>query len=301
MQEIADGVFVEFDYEGANCGLVLTDAGAIVIDTPIIPAQAKDWAAQVAQKTDNVLYVFNTDHHRAHILGNQYFDAPVLAHEYAWQEMAGYKDTFIERTQNLYKKLPEIQKQFSETYIVKPELTFTGHMTMEKGGRPLHFIYLGGHTPATSGLYIPDVNILFAGDLVVVDEHPALGQCNSKEWLEQLEWLQHQQLNAIVPGHGPLCNVEAIEPMRCYIRTMRARVRSQYKQGRTKAESAVVISQMLDMFPYPPGRKSFIEKRIRAGVSRIYDEMKIFYGVATSKGHAAKQPPRFKRVSSLRL
>ncbi len=301
MQEIANDVFVEFDYEGANCGLVLTDEGAIVIDTPIIPQEARDWTAQVASKTDKILFVFNTDHHRAHILGNQYFNAPVLAHEYAWKEMASYKDTFIERTQNLYKKQPEIQKQFSETSIVKPELTFTGHLTMEKGGKSLHFVYLGGHTPATSGLYIPDVNILFAGDLVVVNEHPALGQCNSKEWLEQLLWLKQQKLHAIVPGHGELCNIEAVEPMRCYIRTMRARVRNQYKQGRTKAESAVVISQMIDMFPYPPKRKSFIEKRIRAGVSRIYDEMKLFYGAVPAKGHAAKQVPRFKRVASLRL
>ena len=58
---------------------------------------------------------------------------------------------------------------------------------------------------------------------------------------------------------------------------MRAKVRNQYKQGRTKAEAAVVISQMIDLFPYKTGRKSQIEKRIRAGVSRIYDEMKAFY------------------------
>ncbi|RME46022.1 MAG: MBL fold metallo-hydrolase [Caldilineae bacterium] len=278
MEEIAPGVFVEFDYEGANCGLVLTDEGAIVVDTPIIPAEGKAWAAQVAQITDNILFVFNTDHHRAHILGNQYFRAPVMAHEFAWKEMANYKDTFIERTKNLFKKQPDIQRQFNQTRIIKPELTFTGRLIMKKGGRELHFLHLGGHSPATSGLYLPDANILFAGDLVVVNEHPALGQCDSEEWLEQLAWLRDQQLDAIVPGHGPLCNVEATIPVSQYIRIMRVKVRNQYLQGRTKAESAVVISQMIDLFPYKPGRKSMIEKRIRAGVSRIYDEMKLLYG-----------------------
>jgi hypothetical protein len=38
-----------------------------------------------------------------------------------------------------------------------------------------------------------------------------------------------------------------------------------------------VISQMIDLFPYRPGDKSFVEKRIRAGVSRVYDEMKELY------------------------
>ncbi len=278
LQEIADGVFVELGYEGANVGCVLTNEGAIVIDTPIIPDEARDWAETVAGLTDNVMYVFNTDHHRAHIMGNQFFDAPVLAHEAAWKEMANYKDTFIERTKNLFKKRPDVQKQLDKIEIVKPELCFTGRLVTYKGGRELHFVHFGGHTPATSGLYLPNEKILFTGDLIVVNEHPALGQCNSEEWLMKLRWLRKQKFSVIVPGHGEMCNVEASEPVSEYIRAMRSKVRKQYKSGRTKAEAAVVISQMIDYFPYKPGEKSIIEKRIRAGVSRVYDEMKAIYG-----------------------
>lgn len=278
VQEIANGVFIELGYEGANVGCILTDEGAIVIDTPMIPAEAKDWAATVANLSDRVLYVFNTDHHRAHILGNQFFDAPILAHEAAWKEMNNYKDTFIERTKNLFKKRTDVQKQLNEIHIVKPELSFTGRLVMTKGGREIQFVHLGGHTPATSGVYLPDEKILFTGDLVVVDEHPSLGQCDSEIWLSRLRWLRKQKFQVLVPGHGELCNVEASEPVSDYIRTMRAKVRQQYKSGRTKAEAAVVISQMIDFFPYRPGEKSIIEKRIRAGVSRVYDEMKAFYG-----------------------
>ncbi len=280
LEEIVKNVFVKLDYEGANVGCILTDEGAIVIDTPMIPAESKDWAKTVSEITDNVLFVFNTDHHRTHIMGNQFFDAPILAHEAAWKETANYKDTFIDRTKNLFKKRPEVQQQFDEIRIVKPELCFTGRLIMQKGGRELHFVHLGGHTPATSGLYLPDEKILFTGDLVVVDEHPALGQCNSEAWLKKLRWLRRQKYSLTVPGHGPLCNVEASEPVSEYIRAMRAKVRSQYKSGRTKAEAAVVISQMIDYFPYRQGEKSIIEKRIRAGVSRVYDEMKVIYGQA---------------------
>ena len=280
VEEIAYNVFVKLDYEGANVGCILTDEGAIVIDTPMIPDEARDWAETVARLTDKVLYVFNSDHHRAHIMGNQFFDAPIMAHEAAWKEMANYKDTFIERTKNLFKKRPEVQKQFDQIKIVKPELSFTGRLVMYKGDRELHFMHLGGHTPATSGIYLPEERILFTGDLVVVDEHPALGQCNSEGWLKKLRWLRRQKYALIVPGHGPLCNVEASEPVSEYIRAMRSKVRSQYKSGRTKAEAAVVISQMIDFFPYRQGEKSIIEKRIRAGVSRVYDEMKVIYGQA---------------------
>ncbi|MCB9076329.1 MAG: MBL fold metallo-hydrolase [Anaerolineaceae bacterium] len=278
LQEIAKNVFVEQEYEGANVGCILTEAGAVVIDTPMVPEEARHWAKTVSELTDRVLYVFNTDHHRSHILGNQFFNAPIMAHEAAWKEMANYKDTFIERTKNLFKKRTEVQKQLDQIRIMKPELAFTGRLIMYKGGREIHFVHFGGHTPATSGLFLPDERILFTGDLVVVNEHPALGQCNSEEWLAQLRWLRRQDFAVMVPGHGPLCNVDDSEPVSEYIRALRSKVRSQYKSGRTKAEAAVVISQMIDFFTYRPGEKSLIEKRIRAGVSRVYDEMKAVYG-----------------------
>jgi cyclase len=279
MKEIAPGIYVESRYEGANLGCILTDAGAIVVDTPLIPADGRAWAADVARVANGkVLYVFNTDHHRAHVIGNQYFDAPVIAHEVAWKEMSSYREAFIERTKNIFKRQPDLMAQFDEVSIKKPEITFTGQLLVKKGGREVHFIYLGGHTPATSGVWLPQERILFTGDVVVVGEHPSLGQCDSKEWLEVLTRLRKMSLAAIVPGHGPLCNVEATQPISDYIRLMRAKVRSQFKAGRSKSEAAVVISQMIDCFPYRPGDKSFVEKRIRAGVSRVYDEMKASYG-----------------------
>jgi cyclase len=277
LQQIAPGIYVHTGYEGANVGCILTDEGAIVVDTPLIPEEGKAWAAQVRRLAKRVLYVFNTDHHRAHIMGNQYFDAPVIAHELAWKEMSSYRDAFIERTKNLFKRQPEIAAQFDEVVIKKPELTFTGRIIVKKGGREVHFVYLGGHTPATCGVWLPKEKILFTGDVVVVGEHPSLGQSNSKEWLETLARLRRMSLNVIVPGHGPLCNVEATQPISEYIRTMRLKVRNQIKAERSKSEAAMVVSQMIDYFPYRPGDRSFVEKRIRAGVNRIYDEIKAAY------------------------
>jgi len=281
MKEIAPGIYVHSGFEGANVGCILTDVGAIVVDTPLIPADGKAWAAEVAGVAERVLFVFNTDHHRAHIIGNQYFDAPVIAHEVAWKEMSNYRDAFIERTKNIFKRQPEIVAQFDEAVIKKPEITFTGQLIVKKGGREVYFIRLGGHTPATSGVWLPRERVLFTGDVVVVGEHPSLGQSNSKEWLEVLTRLRKMSLAALVPGHGPLCDVEATQPISDYIRLLRSKVRNQFKSGRSKSEAAVVISQMIDHFPYRPGDKSFVEKRIRAGVSRVYDEMKASYSEET--------------------
>ncbi|MEM7343079.1 MAG: hypothetical protein AAF485_02445 [Chloroflexota bacterium] len=76
-------------------------------------------------------------------------------------------------------------------------------------------------------------------------------------------------------------------------------MRDQYKVGRTKAESAVVISQMIDCFPYKTGTKSIIEKRIRAGVSRLYDEMKHIYGHKSSKGKTRGAKPKAAKAEAV--
>ena len=46
-QEIAAGLFINTFYRGCTPGFVVTDEGLILIDTPLIPKQAKDWREQI--------------------------------------------------------------------------------------------------------------------------------------------------------------------------------------------------------------------------------------------------------------
>ena len=66
MQEIAPGVFVETGYRNANVGCIITEDGVILVDTPMVPAQAQAWRKHVAEASSNarILYVINTVHHR---------------------------------------------------------------------------------------------------------------------------------------------------------------------------------------------------------------------------------------------
>ena len=83
-EELADGVFINTHYRGCTPGFVYTDEGIILIDTPLIPKQAIDWREQIDEEYPDTpfLYIVNTDHHRGHALGNQYFmPSKVMAHE----------------------------------------------------------------------------------------------------------------------------------------------------------------------------------------------------------------------------
>jgi glyoxylase-like metal-dependent hydrolase (beta-lactamase superfamily II) len=81
IREIATDIFVETNFHGANVAYVRTDEGVILIDTPMLPKEARQWRAEIEKKTgQQIIYIINTDHHRAHVIGNQFFPtATVIA------------------------------------------------------------------------------------------------------------------------------------------------------------------------------------------------------------------------------
>ena len=276
-EELADGVFINTHYRGCTPGFVYTDEGIILIDTPLIPKQAVDWREQIEDEYPDTpfLYIVNTDHHRGHALGNQYFmPSKVMAHERAHKEMSGYTENFKERVRNSFKREPEIQAQLNDIIIIPPDVTFTNRAKLIYGERELEIIYVGGHTPATSIVWLPDEKICFVGDVVWVDQHPYMAQGNSLEWLDGLELIRNLGAERLVPGHGPVCSPDSTYRVGEYIEFMRGRVRDYYLAGKNKNETkSGLVSEMLEWFPVPPERKAKIESQIKSGLNRVYREI----------------------------
>ena len=277
MREISPGIFVETDHRGANYAGIATDVGMIVVDTPMVPNQARAFRDELARNAGGnpFLYVINTDHHRGHILGNQYFQpTPIIAHEQAWKHMKGYGDNFKQRVIDSFKKEPDVQAQLTDIQIIVPKVTFSHRLDIVRGGRDLRIIRIGGHTAATSVIWMPNESLLFVGDAVWVDQHPYMAQANSKEWLDGLTYIRKFKADRIVPGRGPVCGREATERMSEYIRFMRARVRLNYRQGRTKQETVQsVLREVAGWFPIASATKSKTESQIKQGIGRIWNEM----------------------------
>ncbi len=276
-EEIGNGIFINTHYRGCTPGFIKTSEGVILIDTPLIPEQALDWRDQIEEEAEDLpfLYIVNTDHHRGHALGNQYFlPCPVIAHERAHKEMSGYTENFKERVRNSFKREPEIQAQLSNIEIVPPNITFTDRAIFTYGGRRVELIYVGGHTPATCIVWMPEDKVCFVGDTIWVDQHPYMAQAGSLEWLDALKLIRGLGAEQLVPGHGPVCTPDATYKVAEYIEYMRARVREYYLLGKTKNETkSGLVGDMLSWFPVPPERKAKIESQIKSGLNRVFREI----------------------------
>ena len=278
IREIAPSIFVETDYHGANVAFIVTSEGVILIDTPMLPNQARAWQAEIKSRTDKeITYIINTDHHRAHVIGNQYFPtATVIAHEQAWKEMKSYGDSFRSRLLNMYRdrNSEAVAEWKQHLQIVKPEITFTGRTVLFKGEKEIHIIPVGGHTPATSVVYFPNEKLLFAGDVVITDRPPFLSQGSTKQWLQALSYLRKVRYEVLIPGHGEPTGREATERMSDYLRLVRRRVRSAYNSGLSKGDTARSLSHLIRYWPIPPEEKPKADRRFKSGLGRVWNEVR---------------------------
>jgi cyclase len=278
VQEIAPNIFVESGYHGANVAFIVTGQGVILIDTPMLPEEARHWQDQIGQRTrEPITYILNTDHHRAHVIGNQFFPtATVIAHELAWKEMKSYGDSFRTRLLNMYRdRIPEaVDVWKTDLQIIQPQVTFSGRTLLYRGDKEIHLIPVGGHTPATTVIYFPQERLLFAGDVVVTNRPPFLSQGNTKEWLEALTYLRKLRYDILIPGHGELTGKEATEAMSEYLRMVRRKVRSAYRSGLSKADTARTLSHLIHFWPIPPFEKPKADRRFKSGLGRVWNEIR---------------------------
>lgn len=276
MREIAEGIYYEGAYRSGNVGCVQTREGAVLVDTPMLPNDAWDWLKKTAAgNREGIAFLINTDYHLQRGLGNCYFPAPSIAHQRTWIEIQRYDESYLQRYfGHRRERYASASIDLSKARIVLPELAVTNELTVHKGERTIKIIHVGGHTPASIVVHLPEERVLFAGDVVVNGEHPALGQANSMQWLHALETIDGMDnVDVIVPGCGDVCDRSVIQSLIDYINAIRAAVQEQFVAGATRRETVDKV-KMDGFFPIPAGRREEMERRIRSSVERLYDEFK---------------------------
>lgn len=276
MRKITKGVYFEDAYRSGNVGFAVTDDGAVLIDSPMMPTDAWNWLKRIASVSKKgIAFLINTDYHVERVLGNCFFPTATIAHQLTWTEMQRYDEGYLQRHFSHHKeRYPNVTADLSKARTVLPELTLSGNITLYKGERVFRLIHIGGHTSASVMVHLPKERILFTGDVVVNQGHPSLGQADSLQWLHALEMIRNMdEVDIIVPGSGDLCTSDATEVLTDYIHEIRVRVYEHYTDGCTRRETVDKV-KMGDFFSIPPDRELEIARRIRSSVERVYDEYK---------------------------
>ena len=191
MKEVSPGIVVFVHPEGrSNCGMVHTTEGVVLVDTTARPADIQAYLALAGVSPTEVCLILLTHSHSDHTSGIPLFDCPVLAHKLTRQRIG--------------KRGTERAKEQMPTEI------FENRRAMDLGGVKLEIIHTGGHTPGSSVVWLPEIRVLFVGDLIFEGRYPFLATANVAKLIEVLRWIPGFDAQVIVPGHGVLCGNEAV-------------------------------------------------------------------------------------------
>ncbi|MEA3408456.1 MAG: MBL fold metallo-hydrolase [Chloroflexota bacterium] len=276
LNELADGVYVEDDFEGGNVGLIMGDEKVLLVDTPMLPPDARQWQLSLIQMNIAEIYgIVNTDYHPEHFAGNAFFlPAITFGNSLAEKPLSKY-DSILEGMSERYRDGgPSLVEEILRIEIHPPEISVDQRVTLYLGDRRAEVLHLPGHTPASLGVYLPESRLLFAGDNIVNNEHPAMYDADSLAWLDTLERIKQMDVETIVPGNGEVCGKEAIDPLYEYIVEMRRRTRELYERGASRRECVDRVG-MLDWFPVPEDQASRIRERRRHSVEQVYTEIRL--------------------------
>lgn len=224
-----------YDNEGlnANLGLVVTPAGAVLIDSGATQRSARRIQQAIARVTDQpVRWVINTGGQDHRWLGNGHFKAQgaeIIAHANARADMhaRGY-----EQVQALKAVLNE---RIDGTVPVLPTRWIDGDdARLELGGVAFELKHRGGaHTPGDMMVWLPDRDVLFAGDVVYVDRMPGvIPVSNTRRWLETFALIERLNPKIIVPGHGDVTDLAtARADTKAYLVALREHMRKAVADG----------------------------------------------------------------------
>jgi glyoxylase-like metal-dependent hydrolase (beta-lactamase superfamily II) len=279
MKEIAPSIYASTEYPGVNVGFIAMPAGAIAVDAPTLPQDARDWRQQVVDAAGGpILYVLLTDTHPDRLLGAAELGAPIVATREAYEQASAYTEGFWRGVVDAWARYhPEAADDLASARIVLPEILFTADVTLRKGGVDLTVTRIAGAAPGSAWLYLPGPDVLFSGDTMVAEAHPYMAAAPDTEaWLKTLRTLRRPRFSKtrVFPGRGELCDGAASRQLSDYIALARRRVRSLHLAGRPRADTARLVAEFLPRFPTPDEARARVQRRIKAGLDRVYEELR---------------------------
>jgi glyoxylase-like metal-dependent hydrolase (beta-lactamase superfamily II) len=107
---------------------------------------------------------------------------------------------------------------FPQLQLRLPDHTFSDRVEFKGSKRTAEFVtFGGGHTESDAFLYLPAERIIFAGDLLVIKNHPDLTHGDPHAWLGILAKVKALNPIHLIPGHGGIGTLDDVIMIDRYI------------------------------------------------------------------------------------
>jgi len=251
IHDIGNGLYAYVQPDGtwgwSNAGLVAAGGETLLIDTlmsvPLTRAMLEAFARRIVGggRIDTVV---NTHANPDHFFGNGLVaDAQIIATQATRREMAGFNPKMLAGLSAGYSQMGEAGEFLYETMgrqfdfsgvdeVTLPNRTFDNRLTLAVGDKEVQLIELGpAHTVSDAIAWVPGDRVVFTGDLVFNEGHPIMWAGPVENWIAACRTIAALGPDVVVPGHGPVTDVQAVRGLQCYFEYVRDEARKRFEAG----------------------------------------------------------------------
>lgn len=230
-------ILIKFGYDAITA--INTEKGIVVIDAGIstgLTAKYRKIIENIFQRND-FAYVINSHYHPDHNGGNSVFSKSIIiGHFNCFNEITEQCKDPEKTTNNLSKIVAEYEiklktsltntNEWNEIFtqkvrylnayndaknlipLKKPDITFTDSMSIDIGDITFEMCFFGKcHSNSDILIYIPELRILFIGDLFSKYGQPSINDTlmtDKDSWKKAVKWTEKRMINIekIIGGHG---------------------------------------------------------------------------------------------------
>jgi glyoxylase-like metal-dependent hydrolase (beta-lactamase superfamily II) len=249
LHQVGDGCFAYLSPDGSwgwsNAGLVVDGERSLLVDTLFderltaeMLAMMKD-AAGVGR--DDIAVLVNTHANGDHTYGNRLLaHAEIIASHASAEEMDEFSPGLMAQ---LMKAKPDnegleyLQELFGKFHFegidfVAPTRTFSGELDLRVGDKAVRLKEVGpAHTRGDVLVHVPDDRVVYTGDILFIQGTPVMWAGPVGNWIAACDYIESLDVEAIVPGHGPVTDKAGVRRMRDYLTFVRDEARLRYERG----------------------------------------------------------------------
>lgn len=243
LEQVSNSVWAYTGQEThGNVACIKLDGELVMVDSGMDPVTIAEIRKKAEERTGAVFkYLVLTHPHTDHVFGNQAFnDCEIIATKPVAEIMKQNKQSqwSKEKLEERRENNPEFKEKWKDLRIILPTTTFTGTYVIEGEERKVKIVETGGHTKGDVYLFVPDEEILIAGDLLFARAYPYGGDptADPYKWVKGFDEMIQLNPEKIVPGHGPVSTVDELNVHKNYMEKVLEKMEEAVRNGVSKEE-----------------------------------------------------------------
>lgn len=257
-RQVAGGVWAYLQPDGSwgwsNAGLITASDGStsLLVDTLFDLRLTRDMLDALRATTpaaQHIDVVVNTHANGDHYFGNELVHgAEIVASRTCAAEMAEQSPALLAGLMDQARQLGAVGEylrrifgafEFHGITPAMPTRTFDGELSLRIGDREVHVVEVGpAHTRGDAVVHVPDARTVFTGDILFIGGHPIMWQGPVQNWIAACDRIIALQPEVVVPGHGPVTDLDGVRSVRTYWERLRDQARQRYDAGMPALDAA---------------------------------------------------------------